>query len=194
MKPRISRSESQKLTRNKILDAAEEEFAKLGFAAASVDRLTEKAGFSRGAFYSNFDSKEELFLALVEDRMQKIINDLQFLIEKSVQLPADAVFKYYIERAFDKELTLIMAEFLIAGIRHSSLRAKISELNSLYIEKVASALAAALETRGKQTAKRQAMTLLAAGQGLMLFHFLNTEINPEKLIEQCMKDLFQSME
>ncbi|WP_314453418.1 helix-turn-helix domain-containing protein [uncultured Microbacterium sp.] len=51
-------------TRSRLMDAAAEMFAEVGIDAASVEAVCERAGFTRGAFYSNFASKEELFLAL----------------------------------------------------------------------------------------------------------------------------------
>ena len=51
-------------TRSRLMDAAAEMFAEVGIDAASVEAICERAGFTRGAFYSNFASKEELFLAL----------------------------------------------------------------------------------------------------------------------------------
>lgn len=51
-------------TRIRLMDAAAEMFAEVGIEAASVEAICERAGFTRGAFYSNFGSKEELFLAL----------------------------------------------------------------------------------------------------------------------------------
>ncbi|MDQ1135838.1 AcrR family transcriptional regulator [Microbacterium sp. SORGH_AS 1204] len=51
-------------TRTRLMDAAAEMFAEVGIDAASVEAVCERAGFTRGAFYSNFASKEELFLAL----------------------------------------------------------------------------------------------------------------------------------
>jgi len=47
----------------KLLEAAAIAFAREGFAGAAVEQIAESAGFSRGAFYSNFKSKDELFLA-----------------------------------------------------------------------------------------------------------------------------------
>ena len=52
-------------TRARLLDAAHEVFAEVGMDAASVETICERAGFTRGAFYSNFESKDELFLALI---------------------------------------------------------------------------------------------------------------------------------
>jgi AcrR family transcriptional regulator len=66
---RLSRSESQAQTRAAILDAAAEVFAERGFMGASVEAITEAAGYSRGAFYSNFESKEQLFAELLQERV-----------------------------------------------------------------------------------------------------------------------------
>lgn len=52
-------------TRARLLDAAHEIFGEVGMHAASVEMICERAGFTRGAFYSNFDSKDELFFALI---------------------------------------------------------------------------------------------------------------------------------
>lgn len=58
-------SRSRERTRARLLDAAHEVFGEVGMDAASVEAICERAGFTRGAFYSNFDSKEDLFLALI---------------------------------------------------------------------------------------------------------------------------------
>ena len=52
-------------TRARLLDAAHAVFGEVGMDAASVEMICERAGFTRGAFYSNFESKEELFLTLI---------------------------------------------------------------------------------------------------------------------------------
>ncbi|MEY4533067.1 MAG: hypothetical protein RI926_836 [Actinomycetota bacterium] len=53
-------------TRERLMDAAFEVFSEVGIHAATVEMIAERADFTRGAFYSNFDTKEELFLALAE--------------------------------------------------------------------------------------------------------------------------------
>lgn len=53
-------------TRERLFEAASEVFTRDGFHGASIEAICEAAGFTRGAFYSNFASKEELFLALTE--------------------------------------------------------------------------------------------------------------------------------
>jgi AcrR family transcriptional regulator len=63
---RISRAESRARTRAALIRAGGEVFVERGFHAASVEAIAERAGFSRGAFYSNFASKEELFAELLQ--------------------------------------------------------------------------------------------------------------------------------
>ncbi|MGV8881850.1 MAG: TetR/AcrR family transcriptional regulator [Rhodoglobus sp.] len=59
-----STTRSRENTRARLLDAAAEVFAGVGLDAASVEAVCDRAGFTRGAFYSNFESKDELFLEL----------------------------------------------------------------------------------------------------------------------------------
>lgn len=184
MVKRISRTESQILTRSKLLAAAEVEFSRLGFEGAAVDKITEKAGYSRGAFYANFKSKEELFLTLVEDRMNTILIELAQLSMGEKTLKKDTVLKYYLNRAYDKKLTLLMSEFLVAGIRNTKLRSKIANLNHSYLDEVGKVIS--LISSNKKEAHQIAALLLASGQGLMLYHFCDPENYSEKLIEEMM--------
>jgi AcrR family transcriptional regulator len=66
---RRTRAEQQAETRARLLEAAAEVFAAHGFDGASIDRITEQAGYTRGAFYSNYSDKAELLLELSEARM-----------------------------------------------------------------------------------------------------------------------------
>lgn len=63
-------------TRERLLDAAFNVFAQHGIRGASIEAVCEAAGFTRGAFYSNFSSKEELFLALAERAMRRQLTSL----------------------------------------------------------------------------------------------------------------------
>ena len=64
-------------TRERLLDAAFTVFAHHGIRGASIEAVCEAAGFTRGAFYSNFSSKEELFLALAERAMRQQLASLE---------------------------------------------------------------------------------------------------------------------
>ena len=66
---RLSRAESQARTREALLGAAAAVFVERGLHRASVEAIAERAGFTRGAFYSNFASKQELFAELLQSRV-----------------------------------------------------------------------------------------------------------------------------
>ncbi len=64
--PALAPSARRQATRDRLLEAAAEAFREEGLQGASVEAICTRAGFTRGAFYSNFESKEQLFLALLE--------------------------------------------------------------------------------------------------------------------------------
>jgi AcrR family transcriptional regulator len=73
---RLTRTESQAQTRERLLDSARIEVVRQGYGAASVRDIAEAAGFSQGAFYSNFASKEELLLELMRVHMADEVKTL----------------------------------------------------------------------------------------------------------------------
>src|SRR5215207_2684933 len=94
---RRSRQENQGLTRDRLRMAALPEFARSGVGPASIERIVDAAGYSRGAFYSNYASKHELALELLTEE----------------NLRATAVWQQLIESAEDSAtlLALMAAEF-----------------------------------------------------------------------------------
>src|SRR5580765_1647639 len=63
---RLTREESQARTRAELLRAAYRLFLRDGFVATSLAAIAEEAGVTKGAVYSNFESKEDLFLAMLQ--------------------------------------------------------------------------------------------------------------------------------
>jgi AcrR family transcriptional regulator len=74
---RLTRAESREQTRKRLLAAAARLFAKNGFDGTSVEDVAEAAGFSKGALYYNFASKDDLFEALVEESVAEMIGGLE---------------------------------------------------------------------------------------------------------------------
>ncbi len=74
------RDEQRALTRRRLLDGAEAVFARSGYHGASVDEIAREAGATTGALYSNFASKEELFLALFEERVATDVRDYSRIV------------------------------------------------------------------------------------------------------------------
>jgi AcrR family transcriptional regulator len=73
---RLTRKEKQAETRRRFFDAAERVFLRRGLRGSSVEEISAEAGFTRGAFYSNFRSKDELFVALLSDRIYNVYREL----------------------------------------------------------------------------------------------------------------------
>src|ERR1700744_5674616 len=69
-------------TREKLFEAAAKVFEEQGIGGASIEMITAAAGFSRGAFYSNFDSKDELIIAMLEDHVEQSIARIHDLLAK----------------------------------------------------------------------------------------------------------------
>jgi AcrR family transcriptional regulator len=82
-RPRHSRAEQRAQTREALLDAAAKVFAQRGFHGASVDAIAEEAGYTKGAVYAHFDSKEGLFLALVDDRIARQVEAVEAILDES---------------------------------------------------------------------------------------------------------------
>lgn len=72
----VSRKERQERTRSCLMTSAAKVFSRRGLERASVDEIAEDAGYTKGAFYSNFKSKEELFLAMLDERFGREIERL----------------------------------------------------------------------------------------------------------------------
>src|SRR5690606_7460408 len=80
---------SRENTRARLLEAAAQVFAEVGLEGATVEAVCERAGFTRGAFYSNFESKDELFLALSASVAESRLNAVR---ERVAALAAQGVF------------------------------------------------------------------------------------------------------
>lgn len=63
----VSRLESQRQTRSALLVAAQHEFSERGFLDAALERIADRAGYTRGAIYKNFSDKYDLFYAVLTD-------------------------------------------------------------------------------------------------------------------------------
>jgi AcrR family transcriptional regulator len=73
---RLTRKQRQAQTRERLLEAAERVFIREGVAGSSVEKIAAEAGFTRGAFYSNFESKEQLFVELLHDRIFSVYGEM----------------------------------------------------------------------------------------------------------------------
>ena len=87
---RLSRSEAQAWTRRRVLEAAAEVFSEKGFRAASLTDVAERAGYTIGAVYSNFAGKDELFQALMRERLRLAEEGLTAAFEDDLASPVSS--------------------------------------------------------------------------------------------------------
>ena len=121
---RLSRAESRERTRQELLAAAARVFAAKGFAGASVDDVAEAAGFTKGAVYSNFASKTDLMLALIQDRIRRQSQVVDAAME-GVTLEAglrDLDARTSGPTAVDREWMMLMGEFMLYALRDERAR------------------------------------------------------------------------
>ncbi|MDT0180519.1 helix-turn-helix domain-containing protein [Microbacterium sp. ARD31] len=124
--PSATPSRRREATRQKLLDAAALVFAEVGLAAASVEAVCERAGFTRGAFYSNFETKEELFLELAAQVARSRVATVR---ERVADLERDGAFSRVpphpleiIQQAIDVSADDRLGVLLMSEIRIHALR------------------------------------------------------------------------
>ena len=108
-----------------MLDAAFEVFAEQGFGRSTIEQVCERAGFTRGAFYSNFASLDELFLAMWEQKSAELLEGLRELV--AANPPAGRSWRDGVELVLaavpvNDEWYRITAEFTAHALRHPALR------------------------------------------------------------------------
>ena len=112
------------VTRERMLDAAREVLAREGIQGASVEHICEQAGFTRGAFYSNFASKDDLLLALFHRERDRMFASMRAASEPDAFRgldPTEAVGviidRFLGLQSVDRAGLLVHMEFAIRGIR-----------------------------------------------------------------------------
>ncbi len=126
--PRLSRQRARtEATRRKLLAAAEKTFARDGFEAARLEDIASLAGYTRGAFYANFKSKEDIFFALLEEWVARRIAEVSAVLARE-NTPAKrlrALREHYAQIAKDRRLALLSLEFKLFAIRHPEAHARL---------------------------------------------------------------------
>ncbi len=155
--PRTARREA---TRQRILDAAREVFAERGVFGGSVEDICERAGFTRGAFYSNFADKDDVVGAVIEREHDRLLDHLDVSVaELSPQVAASfdlpellggLIGGVLASIPMGREVTLIQTELEIFAIRRPDQAARFLEVNTRFRERVGAFLDDALRQHGRE--------------------------------------------
>ena len=133
-----TRVERQARTRTGLIDAAERLFTGEGFHATSLDEVADEAGYTKGAVYSNFESKEDLFFAVYERRVERFLPRAERTLAESSDvgealLSVTAEHRARREREQDGWLAVFL-EFWTHVLRHPEHRARFAAIHNRYLE------------------------------------------------------------
>jgi AcrR family transcriptional regulator len=90
VRQRLTRAERSAQTRAELMASARRLFLRRGFHAASLEQVAEEAGFTIGAVYSRFGGKADLFLAILDERIDQIVAEVAEVARDEQPLPAHA--------------------------------------------------------------------------------------------------------
>jgi AcrR family transcriptional regulator len=161
----MTRAERRARTRSELLDSAARVFARRGLHAGSVEQVAEEAGLTKGAVYSNFASKEELFLAMLAERYAERLRELR-AIAGAAETPE--------------------ATMQAGGVDFAATLDADPEWAALYVEVAAIGAEQAGHFEAPFPPERIAAMLLAIGNGFALEHRLDPEAVPAEVMPELL--------
>jgi len=157
---RVTRRRAE--TRARLLDAAFGVFAARGFGRASIEEVCEAAGYTRGAFYSNFDTLDELFFALYTHRSELIAGRVAAGLTHQ---PADLdqlVAQVVGALTVDRDWVLVSTDFRLYAARNPDIAAALATHRNMLRDALAASLAPAIDRYDLPASLRSAEGLARA--------------------------------
>ncbi|RVW02092.1 TetR/AcrR family transcriptional regulator [Rhodococcus xishaensis] len=157
-------------TRQRLLDAAGEVFAEEGFGRSTVEQVCERAGYTRGAFYSNFTSLDELFLAMWERQSARMLDNIRASLADSGVQPRPTTVETAVELVLaaipvDDAWYRITAEFTAHALRNPALKRVMAAREDAILHTILPIVEDALATVGRRVTDREAL-----GRALVALH------------------------
>jgi AcrR family transcriptional regulator len=124
----LTRREKQQRTRKSLLDAAAGLFCKRGLEGTSIDDVALAAGYTKGAFYANFKSKEELFLVMLDERFARELERLDRALAGTDEPHAEAraAAEDFIHFASDDDWPRLYFQFVAHAARDEDFRQELA--------------------------------------------------------------------
>ena len=187
---RLTRAEAKARTRELLLDAAARVFAQKGLAGASVDEIAAAAGYSIGAVYSNFGSKEQLFVELLKERANDRVTQATEIAADAEPAEAQRAFSRLLVEVADKDVDFapLQAEFWLYAVRNP-------ELMEAYAERMREPrdLLTQLVARSVPDPERAgelSAIVIALFQGLVRMRRVDPDSVPDELFGRALRWLF----
>jgi AcrR family transcriptional regulator len=127
---RLTREDSRDQTKQRLLDAAQKLVAKKGLDATSVEDIAAAAGYTRGAFYSNFGGKHDLFIDLLRRDHEKALSEFKALLRDDLPIEEIKVRTRELYSTYCRNTDSFMSwtEARMLGTRDAKFRAKLNAL------------------------------------------------------------------
>ena len=199
VKQQRTRRPPREEVRRRILAAATEVFLERGFGGASVDEIAAAAGFSKGAVYSNFEDKDALFLALVDEEFAWRLDQLRAALDDAPDDPhagAEVAGRSMIRAlAAHQDLHVLFSEFRVHADRSPDTRRRFAQRRSEIRTTLAETVAAYADRAGVELTMppdHLATVLLALTNGLALERLGQPEAVPDELFGEVIATLFRA--
>jgi AcrR family transcriptional regulator len=189
--PRLSRAEKKELTTAQLLDTARQVFLERGYHRSTLDDIADAAGFTKGAVYARFKSKDELFFALYDQWVDQRIEDLARYNTPprtfEALLRSDARRLMALRNAH-ADWYLLLLEFWTYAARDERLRQELAAHHERFVRELANAIEASAKALGA-TLKRPAIYLARAGSAMSLGVTLERLLDPQSVPETMMESM-----
>jgi AcrR family transcriptional regulator len=196
---RLSRAERQDRTRNELLEAAARVFIARGFEGASIEAIAAEAGYTRGAFYSNFESKEELFAELLQQRVYSVYRGMAEAsvagARPSLRETGEQLARIQANEA-GRWLFRLWLELLAHSGRDEKFREIAAGFWSANRQLIAAGTEQAYDDAGEEPplpVDRLATAMIALDIGLALQHFVDPAAAPLELYPELYEALFRPL-
>ena len=192
---RLTREQSKDQTRERLLDAAQATFMKKGFVAASVEDIAAAAGYTRGAFYSNFRSKSELFLELLRRDHEAMQAGLHAIFESAAsrdEMEA-RVLRYYSSLHRENKCFLLWVEAKLLAVRDGRFRLRFNAFLNEKIEQLAAYVrefSARVGTPMSMPAEQLSIGLMGLCDGVQFFYTVDPQHVPAEMAETVLAAFF----
>jgi AcrR family transcriptional regulator len=192
---RLTREESRAQTRDRLMDAAYEIVVRNGIDEASIEDIAEAAGFSRGAFYSNFETKEDLLCALLERETERSQDELRTIMDQAAS-PAELIQKaraFYVNLGANSQKCTFSLAVRLYSLRHPSVREHVNEMFRKDQEKVVrqvEAVYAATGVKAPCSAEIITFGLMAIAQGLALAQVSDPDSISRESLPRILETMF----
>jgi AcrR family transcriptional regulator len=180
----MTRAQQAATTREALLAAARIVFLRSGYHGATVDAVAQEAGYTTGALYARFGSKADLFLALLEQRIDDRIGQLRSLLEQASP-DGRAVTRQWAQilRA-DLDWTLLVVEFRVHAARSAELSARFAEQHDRLVRALTDVLAEMHPDAPRERCEALARAGLAMGPGAALARAAEGDVFSDGLMTQ----------